>query len=484
MATKKYPYGINTVEKQQEYDRQIEANWGTLDGHPEAWDKLVADQIRARYPFDESGTPGVSEQSATEAAESESEPDLSVEEAGIGLLRQGMDRGTRTIGSGAVSAQTALESGLRNARTSLTDAGATATGELRSGYSGAQDTLRTQSAAELEALNRARTGAVDPLEKYTRQGLNTFSRNLGAASQEIVGGSRGAEEAIGTGYRDARDLGQPITSAGRTGLGGLESYVGDDSPFLQRKLDRSAEEINSALASRGQFGSSGGIELVGQGAQNILENDEQQRLRVMSELAGYGVNQTGTQQNLAVNEGLARSGLATDTAGTLADINRMRATGELNTNVGLGQNISSANLNVGLNEAGTQGRLGTNVAGLQTGEGKAVADLGFRTGTGLTDLNVKEGAGVSGILSDTSRTIGTAQIAQGAQEAGIFTHQAEIEAEQLAAQERARNAKKSAMISGILTTAGTVGGGIYGGPGGAAAGGKGGSILAEKITDK
>jgi len=436
------------------------------------------------------------------AAPSEEKREASVEENAIGLLRQGVTAGTDTIGRGALQSRIDLEQGLRDARTSLTDASTGARADLTSGYTGAEDILRTSGATQAGQLDATLKGAVDPLTNYSRQGLQQFEqgqtsalRGLNVGGQTALDatrtGSSGATEAIGSGFGEARNLGSNFVQAGNTGLSGLQDYVGADSPFLQRKLDRSQQAIDTNLASKGLYGSTGGVQLVGEGAQNILEADEQQRLNVLSQLTGYGANQTGTQQNLATQEALAQADIlrgqglteaqiAQQLSTQQAGINQNTGATRLQTNLNLGSGISGLNRDIGLTGAQNTGTTGANIAGLRTGGGTALANVGMQTGTGLSGLNVAEGTGVADIHGNTANTIGTMQTAQGAQEAGILTHQKELEAEMIAADKRARNAKRSSMFQTVGAIGGTVAGAYLGNPAlGAKIGQEGGKKLAE-----
>jgi len=300
-------------------------------------------------------------------------------------------------------AMDATSDGDEAAGIALRNASEMARSQLGVGFQAGADALIQQADLQKQQLAEAKIASTDPLEAFSNKGLDAFGRGLAGAESELGKGSAAALEAERSGFGKAAGLGEPLQTAGTVGLGGLTDFVSGDSAFLDRKLDKSGQVINADLASKGLYGSSGGVQLVGEGAQNILEADEAKKLEVLNTLTGLGANQTGTQQNLAVQEGLGASAIQQNLGANKAELDKLYGTGNLSTNVNLGKDLSGVESAFGAAGANVTGGLGTDLSALNIDEGKGLAGVTTGEGSKLADLALNTSGRKAGIISDLGK---------------------------------------------------------------------------------
>jgi hypothetical protein len=358
---------------------------------------------------------------------------------------------------GAGRASMLLGTGANEASNTLAQQNAISRGLIESGLGEAREQLSGSGGRQLERIERARSEGLGSIGTQSDIGLADFSNLLNLAGREFSDSELAALQASREGFGSAQALGADQLAAGEQGLTGLQQLASSDSPFLDAKLARAQQGVDADLARRGLFGSTGGAEVAAEARRRVLEGNEAQRIQAINQLAGIGVNQTGTQQNLATQQGLTEAQIAQATAGNQANLLNTQAGGILGARTGRGEAEANINTQLGLAEANSIGNTGSSLANLGLQGGEALSGLSNQLGTNLANIQSSTGNQQAQLQSNLGTTLANQQMGLGSGLSDLSTARGAGIAQTAAGRSRAATGLATGVLGAIGSAAGGMG---------------------------
>ena len=247
-----------------------------------------------------------------------------------------------------------------------------------------------------------------------------------ATGSEIPTGLRGSEMALKGGASGAIEMLDQLNRAGRAdladqyalGLQQAEAGAAQASGFMQPYQQAGEAALQQQLALSGALGQDAFNQAYQESPQMAFLREQGMRANLSGAAATGGLGGGNVQKELQrFGQGLASQGLQNqianlsgltsggqNAAGTMANIATGLGGQQLNTNVGLGNQLAQYNLSTGLPAASQIGNLGINLATGRTQAGRDLANQYGATATAMGNVYSGQGRDVASMM-DSQRTM-------------------------------------------------------------------------------
>lgn len=275
------------------------------------------------------------------------------------------------------------------------------------------------------AVGQLRRGAEAADQGYQR-GIGALSNAYDRARSDVSSGYSGALSALNRGYSDAAGFQQPFYSSGTRSLSELTALLGlngtqaandamgrfQTSPGYQFQMEQGVGALDRSAAARGGLYSGAQGKALTEYGQGLANQEFNNRLMMLSDLASRGQQAGGTLSSLSASQGQQAGDLMANRGLALADVATQR--GRALSDMYVGQGGVAGGYNSAIAQAllgGAGQRAGIRLSGLQaatganTDVGNAAASQAINVGnawnSGLSNISQLAGY-VGGQMQNTS----------------------------------------------------------------------------------